>query len=37
MVVSDQRELDGRWLIVHGNISVPAESATGKAVMDFEA
>jgi uncharacterized protein (TIGR02246 family) len=30
------RKTDGRWLAVHDHISVPADLATGKAVLDLK-
>jgi uncharacterized protein (TIGR02246 family) len=33
---SGLRKIDGTWLIVHDHISVPADLATGKAVLDLK-
>jgi uncharacterized protein (TIGR02246 family) len=33
---SGLRKIDGKWLIVHDHISVPADFATGKAVLDVK-
>jgi ketosteroid isomerase-like protein len=29
------RKIDGRWLIVHDHVSVPADFATGQALLDL--
>jgi ketosteroid isomerase-like protein len=33
---SGLRKMGGRWYIVHDHISVPADFATGKAVLDLK-
>lgn len=33
---SAARKINGKWLIVHDHISVPAEFATGKAMLDLK-
>jgi uncharacterized protein (TIGR02246 family) len=33
---SGLRKIDGKWLIVHDHISVPADFETGKAVLDLK-
>ncbi len=33
---SVMRKIDGKWLIVHDHISLPADLATGKAVFDLK-
>jgi uncharacterized protein (TIGR02246 family) len=30
------RKVDGRWLIAHDQVSVPADMATGRALLDLE-
>jgi ketosteroid isomerase-like protein len=30
------RKLDGKWLIAHEHVSVPADLATGKAALDLK-
>lgn len=33
---SGLRKIDGKWLIVHDHISVPADMTTGKAALDLK-
>jgi ketosteroid isomerase-like protein len=33
---SGLRKINGKWLIVHDHISVPADLDTGKAVLDLK-
>ncbi|MEQ7005722.1 nuclear transport factor 2 family protein [Actinopolymorpha sp. B17G11] len=30
------RKIDGQWLIVHDQVSVPTDFADGKALLDLE-
>jgi len=33
---SGVRKVDGKWLIVHDHISVPADFETGKALLELK-
>lgn len=32
----DNRKINGKWLIVHEQLSVPVDLASGKAMMDLK-